>query len=409
MISDQFDAFFFDLDGVVYLGDEALPDAVESISRLAEMGKYIRFLTNDPRPSRTSIAADLQDIGIEVDRQHVVTAGWATAKYLTQQAIGSSAVVGSDALNSEIRKHGIEVTDDSPDAVVVGADEGTAYDDIRRASRHVADGAQLIGTSPDGWFPTPDGPSPGAGSIVRAVETASDTTATIVGKPEPLMFEMAQTGIPLTARIAVVGDNPSTDILGAHRTGLTGILVTEDEPAQSSKYDLKYPDQTISSLADVFSDESEVWDSPSFDWPDAVRPGVGAVVLNDEDQVLLVKRADREAWALPTGNIEKCESLEEAIIREVQEETGLTVTVEQVTGIYSNPADQLFIYPSGETIQYITCCFRCSVIDGSVQANLDETIAVEFCDLGGLPGNMLEMQRAWISHAVRNRDAPVVK
>lgn len=409
MIADQFDAFFFDLDGVVYLADEALPDAVESIGTLADKGKELRFLTNDPRPTRESIVTNLHRIGIEAEIEQIVTSGWATAKYLSQQHVSPVAIVGSDGLESEIKDQGIEVTNDSPEAVVVGAYEHASYADIRRATRQIDRGAALIGTNPDGSFPSPDGPAPGAGSIVRAVETAANEKATVVGKPEPLMFEMARSGLSRTAQIAVVGDNPSTDILGAHRAGLTGILVATDEPTRASHRDLEYPDQTIATLADLFSVHTERWDAVSYDWPNEVRPGVGAVVLDDEDRVLLVKRSDKETWALPTGNIEKCESVTEAIVREVQEETGLDVTVERLTGIYSNPAQQIFTYPSGESIQYLTCCFACSVDGGSVRADHEETVAVEFCDIHQLPRTMLEMQREWISHAIRNRDSPAVQ
>lgn len=48
MVTDRFDVFLFDLDGVIYLGDKPLPDAVATVNRLYEQGKQIRFLTNDP-------------------------------------------------------------------------------------------------------------------------------------------------------------------------------------------------------------------------------------------------------------------------------------------------------------------------------------------------------------------------
>lgn len=66
MVAQQFDAFLLDLDGVVYLRDRALPPAKESLARLRDEGKEIRFLTNDPRPTRAEVARRLKDMGIEV-------------------------------------------------------------------------------------------------------------------------------------------------------------------------------------------------------------------------------------------------------------------------------------------------------------------------------------------------------
>lgn len=252
MIAERFDAFLLDLDGVVYLGDEALPDAIESVTRLREMGKKLRFITNDPRPTRTAVERNLRAMGIQASTDEIVTAGWATARHLSEQGMSTAAVVGSSGLELEIEAARIEVTDDDPEVMVVGADETTSYLDMQRATRHIVDGATFVGTSPDGAFPTPAGPAPGAGAIIRAVQEATDTTPTIVGKPEPLMFEMALGGLSNATKAVVIGDNPATDVIGAHRAGLPGMLVAEDEPAGVSYRDFPRPERTISTLAELF-------------------------------------------------------------------------------------------------------------------------------------------------------------
>jgi ribonucleotide monophosphatase NagD (HAD superfamily) len=137
------------------------------------------------------------------------------------------------------------------------------YANIRRATRHIEQGAQFIGTNPDGAFPTPDGPAPGAGAIVYAVETAAEVSPTIVGKPEPLMFEVALEGTSIDQDGVVIGDNPATDILGAHRAGLTGILVADEAPVAASARDFTHPDVVIQSLADLFSHTVTPWADPS--------------------------------------------------------------------------------------------------------------------------------------------------
>lgn len=251
-IADKFDAFLIDLDGVVRLGDVPLPGAVEALDRLHRMGKRVRYLTNDPRPRREAVARRLRDLGVQVETGEIVTSGWATARYLDGEGVAAASVVGSEGLSAELRARGIRLTEDDPDAVVVGADEHTCYRDIQRALRHIARGAAFVGTNPDGAFPTPEGPAPGAGAIVRAVEAATGVEPIIVGKPEPLMFEMALEDLPEDARAVVIGDNPDTDVLGAHRAGLPGILVADHEPKDPGTDDSRRPDGCISGLADVF-------------------------------------------------------------------------------------------------------------------------------------------------------------
>lgn len=409
MISAHFDVFLFDLDGVIYLGDEAIPGAVESVNRLYERDKELRFLTNDPRPERRTVARKLRGLGIDARQGEVVTSGWATARYLSQRDVTTAAVVGSDGLRTELREEGIEVTDDDPESVVVGASEATSYRDVRRAARHVHGGATFVGTNPDGSFPTPDGPAPGAGAIVRAVEAAAGTEPTVVGKPEPLMFEMALAGTDDETKAVVVGDNPATDVLGAHRAGLTGIMVAEDELTAASARDFQQPDVTISTLADLFSETAETWEPPRYAWPDEVRPGVGAVALNDAGEVLLVRRADREQWALPTGSVEPCEPVREAIVREVAEETALHVTVDRLTGVYSHPEQQVFSYPAGKAVHFVTNCFRCAIEGGTPEADEDEALEVGFFDARDLPSTMLPMQPQWVADATETSDAPAIR
>lgn len=251
-VADDFDVVLIDLDGVVYLGGEPLPGAVEALNRLGRIGKKIRYLINDPRPRREALARRLRDLGVRVGTEEIVTSAWAAARHLDHAEIRTASTVGSEGLSAELRARGIRLTEEGPDAVVVGADERTTYRDLQRATRHIDRGATFVGTNPDGSFPTPDGPAPGAGAIVRAVEAATGVEPIIVGKPEPLMFEMALEDVPDDARAVVIGDNPETDVLGAHRAGLTAILVADDEPERRAPTVLGRPDGRIASLADLF-------------------------------------------------------------------------------------------------------------------------------------------------------------
>jgi HAD superfamily hydrolase (TIGR01450 family) len=229
MLAERFDAFFFDLDGVVYLGDEPLPGAREALARLRRAGKEIRFLTNHPRPTRTQVCRRLNAMGV------VVTSGWATASYLLQNGIGSAYVVGSRGLASEIGGVGVEVVDGGPcDAVVIGSDEYVSYGHIRQASRCIFAGARFIATNADATFPAPKGPVPGTGAIVEAVRVVTGKKPVVIGKPSPPMFDMALKDLNVgRERVVMIGDTPASDIAGAHRAGIAGVLVSRKEDASA--------------------------------------------------------------------------------------------------------------------------------------------------------------------------------
>jgi ADP-ribose pyrophosphatase YjhB (NUDIX family) len=222
------------------------------------------------------------------------------------------------------------------------------------------------------------------------------------------MFEMALEDIDAGQQAVVIGDNPETDILGAHRAGITGILFDDDEPTPDSARDFKQPDATLKELSDLFSDTVTPWDEPQYPWPDEIRPGVSAVVLNDAGEVLLLKRADREQWALPTGTVERGEAVNEAIKREMLEETGLRISVDRLTGVYSHPDQQVFSYPTGRVVHFVTSCFTCTIEQGTPKADEDEALDVEFFDLDNLPEDILSMQPQWISDAIE-RDSTSIR
>ena len=230
MLAEQFDAFLLDLDGVVYIGAELLPGAAEALGRLRAAGKAIRFLTNDPRPTRIELAERLAGLGVEARADEVITCGWATAEFLRREGMRSVFVVGSAGLRAELEQAGIAVVDrERPEAVVVGADEHLGYLDILRASRLIHQGARFVAVNVDGAFPIPGGLAPATGAVVSAVQAATGRRPVVVGKPYLPMFELALASLPDRERVVMVGDNPESDILGAHQAGIPAILVA-DEP-----------------------------------------------------------------------------------------------------------------------------------------------------------------------------------
>jgi glycerol-1-phosphatase len=259
-IADRFDAFFLDLDGVVYVGDEALRGAPEAIAQLRAEGKRFLFLTNDPRYARRDYAAKLSRLRIPATEDDVLTSGSATALYLSrhEQVEGKTAyVIGTEALKDEMRTVGLRVLDGDngrdADVVVVGGHGGFDYSELTTASLAVHRGAGFYACNRDASFPMPDGPWPAVGAILASVETASGRTAVAVGKPEPAMFEAARAIVGDVERIAMVGDNPASDIEGGRRAGLTTILV---DPTGANRAEPR-PDHVIADLTGLLADPAD--------------------------------------------------------------------------------------------------------------------------------------------------------
>ena len=133
--------------------------------------------------------------------------------------------------------------------------------------------------------------------------------------------------------------------------------------------------------------------------PDVIRPGTSAVIFNDLGEVLLERRSDNGFWGLPGGAVEIGESVEEAIIREVFEETGLRVTVERLIGIYSNPNHYTIAsYPDGMLVQHVTTAFVCRRNGGELRIS-EESTDIGYFDVEAMPENTM------LSHSIRVRDA----
>jgi HAD superfamily hydrolase (TIGR01450 family) len=232
----------FDLDGVIYRGDEPIRGAPELVAWLHERDAVVRFATNNSMVARSGYVERLGAMGIRTTVDEIVTSTSATVEHLRRHAPEVHAVlaIGASGMGEELLAAGLDVTMAGEaaaqhaggplgrafDAVIVGLDPQVDYGRLASAMAAVAAGARLIATNADSRYPTPAGFLPGAGSIVAALSTATGQGATVIGKPEPAMFTaiLEASGIP-AAEAVVVGDNPAADVVGAHRAGCASILV----------------------------------------------------------------------------------------------------------------------------------------------------------------------------------------
>jgi len=133
-----------------------------------------------------------------------------------------------------------------------------------------------------------------------------------------------------------------------------------------------------------------------------LRPSVAAIIINADGHVLLQRRSDNGLWGLPGGGVEIGESVSTAIVREVREETGLTVEIDRLVGVYSDPRFQVVRYADGNVVHYINTLFVCRIVGGTLQT-CEETLDLQFFDPARLPGDMLRTHRIRVEDAVANR------
>ncbi len=227
MLAERYDCVLFDLDGVLYRGEGAVPSAPPTLAELRRRSVRPVFLTNNSSRTPLQVAEKLRGIGIEAEPGEVVTSALATAELLAERGGGRAFVIGQDGVREALSDAGIAIVDGDPeeaDLVVVGYDGGATYGSLKRASLLVQRGARLVATNADGSYPAADGLWPGAGALLAVITTTTGAEPEIVGKPFAPLFEAGRRrgggGRPL-----VVGDRLDTDIEGAARLGWDSMLV----------------------------------------------------------------------------------------------------------------------------------------------------------------------------------------
>lgn len=229
-------ALIIDLDGVLWRGTTPLPGVADFFDFLNKRG--IRFLlatNNAARPTR-EILDRLDAMQAPVPRDQVLTSAQATALWLEHHLPAGAPVllIGEAGLYEAIGATGLRIihstnqdsTNERAAAVIVGLDRAFTYDKLRRATTEIRSGALFIATNTDATLPTENGIVPGAGSIIAAVQTASGTVPTIIGKPYRPLFDAALEILrTLPGQTAMLGDRLDTDIEGALKVGLKTILV----------------------------------------------------------------------------------------------------------------------------------------------------------------------------------------
>ena len=249
-------ALIIDMDGVLWHGVQPLPGLTDFFQTLRE--QQIRFIlaTNNASLTPAQYVTKLAQMGVTVSQNEILTSGTATALFLSQRVKPAETrvfVVGEDGATQPLIDLGFTLTGlydvnnsnsgtnkRGADVVVCGKDETLTWAKLATATLNIRAGAKFIGTNPDTTLPTEHGITHGNGAILAALEVATGVTPTIIGKPEPIIYQQALALLGVEpAETVAIGDRLETDILGAVRTGIRSIMVLT---GVSTKDDLKESD-----------------------------------------------------------------------------------------------------------------------------------------------------------------------
>lgn len=214
-------AWALDLDGVIWLGEQALPGAAGAVARLQAGGEPVVFVTNNSSAPVGEVEAKLARHGIDA-RGAVLTSAMAAAALVQPGEV--ALVCAGPGVDEALAARGAHTVRTGPaDVVVVGFHRDFDFARLEAASTAVRGGARLLATNDDATYPTPGGLIPGGGAILAAVTTASGAIPEVAGKPHPAMVDLVRARVG--GEGVVVGDRPDTDGRFARHLGYRFALV----------------------------------------------------------------------------------------------------------------------------------------------------------------------------------------
>ncbi len=227
-LAAAYDLAMLDLDGVVYIGAEAVPGAAARLAEARSEGLRIAFVTNNASRPPARVAAHLRELGVPADEADVVTSAQAAARVLLDRFGPGArvALLGGEGLEAALGAAGLEPVPVGRSAValVSGYGPDVAWRDVMRAAVLVRDGLPWVASNTDLTIPTAYGTAPGHGVLVRTISEFAGVRPTVAGKPaRPLLDEtVRRLG---GSRPLMVGDRLDTDIDGALAAGCDSLLV----------------------------------------------------------------------------------------------------------------------------------------------------------------------------------------
>ena len=233
--AQKLNLYLFDMDGTLYLGNRLYDFTMELLDTLKATGRKYLFMTNNSSKSVNDYVKKLKNLGIEATRDDFMTSSQATAFYLHKHHEGQKLYVcGTESLKEELRMEGFTVTTNlaEVECIVMGFDTELTFQKLHDVSYLLLTRPNLpyIATNPDLVCPTEFGSVPDCGSVCDMIYNATKKRPIVIGKPSPLMPQLAMEKFGISKEEAcVVGDRIYTDVKSGLNAGITGILVLSGE------------------------------------------------------------------------------------------------------------------------------------------------------------------------------------
>lgn len=224
-----YDAYIFDLDGTVYLGDALLPNAQHAITTIRQADKRTVFLSNNPTHTRYEYSAKLTRLGLPTPPEDIINSSVVMVDFLKHTLPHARLFVcGEQPLIADLRDGGFSLSDNplEIDAVIASFDRTFVYSKLQIAFDAIRAGARLFATNADRYCPVPGGGQPDAASIIAAIEACTNTTCeAMVGKPSIHMTNAILNLLQLPPeRCIMTGDRLETDVQMGLNAGMTTAL-----------------------------------------------------------------------------------------------------------------------------------------------------------------------------------------
>lgn len=226
--------FLFDMDGTLYLGDRLYDFTKDLLAAIRNSGGRYMFMTNNSSKSVNAYIEKLKKLGIEANKEEFITSSQATAWYLKKHHAGQTLYVcGTQSLKQELEENGFTLTEDvdKTQCIVMGFDTELNFKKLHDISYMLCTRElPYIATNPDYVCPTEFGSVPDCGSVCDMIFNATGKRPVVIGKPEPLMPQLAMEHTGMSqAQTAVIGDRIYTDVKSGLNAGALAILVMSGE------------------------------------------------------------------------------------------------------------------------------------------------------------------------------------
>ena len=224
----QIKALLLDMDGVIWRGGQSIGDLPANFTRINDLQLKVLLATNNSTRTVDQFLHKLQEFGVRLEMWQIINSSEASAEILKEKYPmgGPAYFLGEEGLHRSMQAAGFYHDPKSAQFVIAGMDRNLTYEKLSQATLLIRTGIPFFGTNSDRSLPTPRGLEPGAGSILAAIEAATDVRPVVFGKPQPDMYRIGLNRLHTApSETLVVGDRLETDIAGAQKLGCRSGLV----------------------------------------------------------------------------------------------------------------------------------------------------------------------------------------